>query len=60
VDAHVPRAERGRIPLVFGPDHLLWIAGHRLDDRVRITPATRHVLALRLEPALDAAPAGGE
>lgn len=55
IDAHVPRAERPRILLVWGPTHLLWIAGHRLDDRVRITPATRHVLALRLEPADEAA-----
>ncbi len=50
VDARVPRAERARIPLVWGPSHLLWVAGHRLDNRVRITPATRRVLALRLEP----------
>ncbi|HEV7129359.1 MAG TPA: tRNA lysidine(34) synthetase TilS, partial [Ktedonobacterales bacterium] len=51
VDARVPRAERASIPLVWGPTHLLWIAGHRLDDRVKLTAATRRVLALRLEPA---------
>jgi tRNA(Ile)-lysidine synthase len=50
VDAKVPRAERGRIPLVFGPSHLVWVGGHRPDDRAAITPATRRVLALRLEP----------
>lgn len=49
VDAKVPRDERLRIPLVWGPRHLLWVAGHRLDDRVRLTNQTSRVLALRLE-----------
>jgi tRNA(Ile)-lysidine synthetase-like protein len=53
VDAKVPRSERGRIPLVWGPRHLLWVAGHRVDDRARLTPGTQRVLALRLEPIGD-------
>lgn len=56
VDAKVPRGERRHIPLVWGASHLLWIAGHRLDDRVRLTPATRRVLALHLEPLNDEEP----
>ena len=52
VDAKVPRDERRRIPLVWGPRHLLWIAGHRIDERARLTETTQRVLALRLE-ALD-------
>jgi tRNA(Ile)-lysidine synthase len=55
VDAKVPRAARGRIPLVWGPRHLLWVAGQRVDDRVRLTPETQRVLALRLVPAEPAA-----
>jgi tRNA(Ile)-lysidine synthase len=50
VDAKVPRDERGRIPLVWGPRHLLWIAGYRIDERARLTDTTQRVLALRLEP----------
>ena len=50
VDARVPRSERGRVPLVLGADHVLWVAGHRLDDRARLRPETQRVLALRLEP----------
>ncbi|HEU5439231.1 MAG TPA: tRNA lysidine(34) synthetase TilS, partial [Ktedonobacterales bacterium] len=50
VDAKIPREQRTRIPLVLGRDHLIWIAGQRLDHRARITSATRHVLALALEP----------
>jgi len=48
VDAKVPRSERPQVPLVWGPRHLVWVAGHRIDDRARIRPATHRVLALRL------------
>jgi tRNA(Ile)-lysidine synthase len=47
-DAHIPRDERARVPLVCGPAHLVWVAGHRLDERVRVTPQTRRVLELTL------------
>jgi tRNA(Ile)-lysidine synthase len=49
VDTKIPREQRARIPLVFGRDHLVWIAGQRLDHRARITSTTQHVLALALE-----------
>jgi tRNA(Ile)-lysidine synthase len=59
-DAKVPRALRSRIPLLFNSDHLLWVAGQRIDDRARLTPATRRVLALQIEPlersAVEASP----
>lgn len=47
-DANVPRVERDRIPLVFGPDHLIWVAGLRLDHRARITPATQRAIRLTI------------
>ncbi|HKB49653.1 MAG TPA: tRNA lysidine(34) synthetase TilS, partial [Ktedonobacterales bacterium] len=49
-DAKVPRALRSRVPLVFGGEHLIWLGGLRIDDRVKITRGTRRVLALQLEP----------
>ncbi|HEX3269182.1 MAG TPA: tRNA lysidine(34) synthetase TilS [Ktedonobacterales bacterium] len=49
-DAKVPRALRSRIPLVCNRSQLLWIGGQRIDDRARLTPATRRVLALQIEP----------
>jgi tRNA(Ile)-lysidine synthase len=57
-DAKVPRALRSRVPLVFGGEHLIWLGGLRIDDRVKITRDTRRVLALQLEPlAATAGPA---
>jgi tRNA(Ile)-lysidine synthase len=52
-DAKVPRALRHRLPLVFGPRHLIWVAGERIDERVRLTPSTQRILVLDLE-ALEA------
>jgi tRNA(Ile)-lysidine synthase len=49
-DAKVPRAVRDRIPLVLNQGHLLWVGGQRIDDRARLTTATRRVLALQIEP----------
>jgi tRNA(Ile)-lysidine synthase len=49
-DAKVPLALRSRVPLVFNRSHLLWVGGQRIDDRARLTPATRRVLALQIEP----------
>ena len=49
-DAHVPRAARAHIPLVLDGERVIWVAGRRLDDRVRVTPQTRRVLELTLTP----------
>lgn len=49
-DAKTPRALRARAPLVFKGRHLVWVAGLRLDDRVRLTEATQAVVVLQLEP----------
>jgi tRNA(Ile)-lysidine synthase len=48
VDAKVPREERALVPVVWGPEHIVWVAGQRIDDRARVRPETRRVLALRL------------
>jgi tRNA(Ile)-lysidine synthase len=49
VDEKVPRAERGRVPLVVSPRGIVWVVGHRPDERFRIGPATRRILHLRWE-----------
>lgn len=55
VDAKVPRAARSRVPLVFSGERLIWLGGQRIDDRVKLTSATRRTLALQLEPLTNAA-----
>jgi tRNA(Ile)-lysidine synthase len=47
VDARVPRAERAAVPLVCGEPGIVWVAGHRIDGRARVTETTRRLLRLR-------------
>ncbi|MFQ5809509.1 MAG: tRNA lysidine(34) synthetase TilS, partial [Armatimonadota bacterium] len=47
VDAKVPRAERSRIPIVARADgQIVWVVGHRLDERAKVSPSTSRVLVL--------------
>ena len=47
VDARVPRAERDAVPLVSGKPGIVWVVGHRIDGRARVTEATHRLLRLR-------------
>ncbi len=51
IDAKIPQAWRGRVPLVCSPDHILWMVGWRLDERAKVGADTKQVLHLefRLE-----------
>jgi tRNA(Ile)-lysidine synthase len=46
VDAKIPRSWRGRIPIVYSPQQIIWVVGWRIDDRVKITKASKEVLRL--------------
>jgi len=48
LDARIPRLWRSRIPLFYTPRQILWVAGYRLDERVKVTSGTRDVLCLSL------------
>ena len=51
IDRKIPRAERARIPIVTLDDLPIWVVGERIDDRLKVTAATRDVLELRVSPA---------
>ena len=44
VDAHVPRRERGALPLLVSPGGIVWVVGHAPAHWARVTPDTRRVL----------------
>lgn len=46
IDRKIPAALRARWPIVATPDHLLWMVGHHLDERRRVTAGTRQVIQL--------------
>ncbi len=49
-DARVPAAERDGWPLVVAGERIVWIPGHRVDERARVHDATRRTLFLRAVP----------
>jgi tRNA(Ile)-lysidine synthase len=53
LDAQIPHDWRSRIPLVFNSQQLIWVAGWRIDERVKVTPSTRSILRLKLTRQVD-------
>ena len=49
VDTKIPRSWRDQVPLVCSPEHILWVVGQRIDDRVKVTETTKSVLRLEFE-----------
>jgi tRNA(Ile)-lysidine synthase len=49
-DEHVPQAARNRALVVEGPGGIVWVVGHRLDDRAKVTPRTRQFARLTARP----------
>jgi tRNA(Ile)-lysidine synthase len=50
IDAKIPRELRHRIPLVLHAGRIAWVAGLRIEDRMRISAETKRMLVLQLEP----------
>jgi len=46
VDAKIPRSWRGHIPIVCSPQQIIWVVGWHIDDRVKITEASKEILRL--------------
>jgi tRNA(Ile)-lysidine synthase len=46
VDAKIPRSWRGRIPIVCSPQQIIWVAGWRIDGRVKLTEASKEIIRL--------------
>jgi len=49
IDAKVPQNWRSRVPVVVNPRQIVWVAGCRLDERVKVSPATARILRLEFE-----------
>jgi len=47
IDTKIPSAWRQRIPLVCSPQHILWVVGWRIDERVKVTKETKRILRLK-------------
>jgi tRNA(Ile)-lysidine synthase len=50
IDEKIPRWERARLPLVEADGRIVWVGGVRRSGEAPVTPATRRVLELTLDP----------
>jgi tRNA(Ile)-lysidine synthase len=51
IDARIPRHWRPRVPIVSSSAGILWVVGWRIDERMKVTAATRRVLDIEFERA---------
>jgi tRNA(Ile)-lysidine synthase len=51
VNRKIPAQLRAGWPVVAGRDHLLWLVGHHIDERARVTTESQRVLQLTVKRA---------
>jgi tRNA(Ile)-lysidine synthase len=49
IDARIPQTWRKDIPIVGSPEQIVWVAGWRIDERVKVTEKTEKVLRLKFK-----------
>ncbi|MDX1479957.1 MAG: tRNA lysidine(34) synthetase TilS, partial [Saprospiraceae bacterium] len=50
-DRKVPRPLKAQVLVLTCGDEIVWLVGHRLDERYKVTPATQRLLRVRWVPA---------
>jgi tRNA(Ile)-lysidine synthase len=50
VDDRVPRRRRWRVPVLVDARGIIWVVGHRLDERVGLRPETHRILEAMVLP----------
>jgi len=53
IDAKIPRAWRQYVPVVCSSQHIMWVVGWRIDDRVKVTENTEKILCLDFDRVPD-------
>lgn len=48
INQKVPRCERNKCPLLLSREKIIWVAGHRIAESVKVSPTTRSVLKAEL------------
>ena len=50
VNSKIPRWLRGHLPLVVSAGEIIWVAGLRLAETVKLTSLTQNALELKISP----------
>jgi tRNA(Ile)-lysidine synthase len=46
IDSKISRSGRRLVPVLCDAHRIIWVVGHRIDDRVRVTADTRRLLRI--------------
>jgi len=49
VDAKLPERLRDFVPIVTSKDEIVWVVGHRIDDRFKVTDKTQRALKIEVQ-----------
>jgi len=60
IDAKIPAYIRDRVPILAAGERILWVCGFRIDERARVAPRTRRVLALTFRKEVKSSGNGRE
>jgi len=50
ISRRIPLHERRRVPLLLSDGEIIWVVGERIDDRYKVTAATRRFLKVVVRP----------
>lgn len=50
VDGKIPRDERDIVPLVINNGEIVWVVGHRIDERYKVDKSTKRVIKFEIKP----------
>jgi tRNA(Ile)-lysidine synthase len=50
ISLKIPKEERKTIPLLLSDGNIVWIVGHRIDERFKITEKTKKILKATTTP----------
>jgi tRNA(Ile)-lysidine synthase len=49
VDLKIPQAERDGVPIVCSHKHIIWVVGHRIDERAKVSATTKRILSIKFD-----------
>jgi tRNA(Ile)-lysidine synthase len=48
IDSKLSKTEKEKVMVVLSGDRIIWVAGYRIDDRLRVNPSSRMIYIMKL------------